>query len=365
MKNFKIILIISIMSLILVGCQQAEEQVPETVVEKVPVLTSELVEMDFSETYLSIGQFEARDLIQVYTGGVGEIERLMVFPGEVVTKGQILFTLNKEMFERDYKIVESNLRTIRDNAKTRYEDTLKDFEEKSILYGSGALAKTELDQSRSQLTQSKKTYQDAVTSYNNQTATLKEALDDRIVVSPIDGRVGTILIAEKDSVQNIPALEIINDDELFVKAMVTGKALAYIAQGDKAQVFPDGDRLNVIKGVVESYNIIANETDGLFEVHILVDRGEGIYRTGEYAEVQFLIKERTGLGILRKSVLKSDSEEYVYIIEEEYARKKAVETGVVQNQYIEILSGLNGQERIVIQGQSFLNDGALIIEEQN
>jgi len=364
-KIFKMMLIICIVSVIVTGCQQAEEQVPETVVEKVPVLTSELVDMDFSETYLSIGQFEARDLIEVYTGGAGEVERMMVSPGEVVTKGQILFTLNKEMFERDYRTVESNLRTVRDNAKTRYEDALKDFEEKSILYDGGALAKSDLDQSKSQLTQSKKTYQDAVTAYNNQTATLKDALDDRLVVSPIDGRVGSIHIAEKDSVQNIPALEIINDDELFVKAMVTGKALAYIAQGDKAQVFPDGDRLNAIKGVVESYNIIANETDGLFEVHILVDRGEAIYRTGEYAEVQFLIKERTGLGILRKSVLKVDGQEFVYVIEEDHATKRAVETGVIQNQYVEIVSGLTGQEQIVIQGQSFLEDGALIIEEQN
>lgn len=366
MKNKILCGVVFMIVIFTVACSRETSETPQVNnVDKVPVATSLAVEMDFEETFLSIGSFVASDVLKIYTGGVGDVERIMISPGELVNKGDLLFTLNQSSFENSYKATESQLRTIRENAKIKYQDAQTDFEQNSILFDSGALSKSDLDSSRSNLSVSKKNYQDAMTNYNSQVATLKDALEDRMVTSPIEGVVGAIYIDENQRVQNIVALEVINDDQMFVEAWVTGKVLAYIAEGDAVRIYPDGEVLNKIEGRVESYNIIADETTGLFKVKVLVTESVPFSRTGEYAEVEFVIKERVNPAVLRKSVLKENETNFVYIIKEGIAYKRAVIIGEAKQQYVEILEGLGIDEHIVIQGQSFLDDGDEVEEQIN
>lgn len=369
MKN-KLFLLLVILVIAFSGCtkkveEEGSDALPELDLEKVPVSTSLAIEMDFEETFLSIGVFSANDVLKIYTGGAGDIERIMVSPGEIVNAGDLLFTLDQSSFENNYTAIESQLRTTRDNARIYYQDAQKDFEQNSLLFDSGALSKSDLDASKSELSKRKKTYQDSITNYNAQVSTLKDALEDRMVRSPIDGDIGAIYVDEKEAVENIVALEVINDDQMFVKASITSKVLAYLTEGDTVRIYPDGEELNQLEGRVESYNIIADASTGLFEVQILVTDTTTFNRNGEYAEVEFIIKERKNPAILRKSVLTENESSFVYIIKEGIAYKQVVVVGIAKQQYIEVLDGLEIGDHIVIQGQSFLNDGDEVVEQLN
>lgn len=174
-----------------------------------------------------------------------------------------------------------------------------------------------------------------------------------------------IYIEKKKHVENVVILEVINDDQLFVKASITGKVLAYITEGDDVRVYLDGEELNQIKGRVESYNIIADELSGLFEVKVLVTEALDFNRNSEYVEVEFIIKERTNPAILRKSVLKENESSFIYVIKEGIAYKRTVIVGEVKQEYIEVLEGVQINDHIVIQGQSFLNDEDEVVEQLN
>jgi len=363
MKNKKIRILFFLILVVMVGCSKKPTQEVEVVKEKTSVMTAESIKMTFKKSFLSIGEFQAGEVLEVYTGGTGTIQQILVSPGDYVVKEDVLFTLDDSEFENQYNATESTLRTVRDNAKTAYVDAQKKFEDQSILYNNGALSKHELDDARSSLSQLKKTYQNAATNYTSQTSILKETLEKRVVRAPIEGLVGAIYIEEDNTVQDIPAIELVNDTQMFVKAMVTGSVLANIAPGDEVTIYPDGNSTISIAGRVEHYNLVANEGSGLFEVEVLVLGTILGARTGSYVEVDFIVEERIAEAVLRKSVLTSNGETYLYVIEEGIAKKRKVETGLVEQQYIEIKAGLTDQAKIVIQGQSFLEDGIEVSEE--
>lgn len=362
----RLILILIICSSMIFGCSQPDEVSVVEIKESAPVLTADIVKMTFEDEFLSIGTFEASDVIKVYTGGEGDVERIMVSPGDKITAGQVLFTLDKSSFENSYKATESQLRTLKESAEIEYEQALKAFEKNSILYESGGISRDELDASRIRLKKGKQSYQDAVTNYNSQVSTLKDALDDRMVTAPISGIVGVVYINENETVSDSLAVEIVNDDQMFVIAMVTDTVLAYINEGDSVLIHPDGETGETIAGLVKNYNIVADEKTGLYDVKILVLEPVLSTRTGSYAEVTFIMKERESLAVLRKSVVKRGGQEYIFVVEDDRAYRKNVVIGTTYQQYVEIVSGLKGDEVIIIQGQELLEDGeSVVVQEYN
>ncbi|MBN2897564.1 MAG: efflux RND transporter periplasmic adaptor subunit [Clostridia bacterium] len=365
MKNKWLILSIIFISLT-TGCQQrsdSEVNSDSNIISETPVITVHPIEMDFQESFLGIGYFKASNTLKINTGNSGSVEQILVSPGQSIHTGDILFKLDQSDYENNYKKVESQLRTVRDNAYILYQDQEKDFQQKSILYEKGALSKLELDNARSALSQSKKNYQDAITAYSTQTATSKDALEDRTITSPIDGRIGAIYIKVHEEVQNTVAMEIINDNPMYVYAMVTGKILTSISREDEVLIYPDGDETFALAGYVSNFNIIPDETNGLFQVEIIVKDAPHSTHTGEYAEVEFIRQRRKNLAILKKSIIQDNNQSYVYTVENSISRKTPVLTGSTEQQYIEIIDGLDIDDAVVIQGQSFLEDGDMVIEQ--
>ena len=51
---------------------------------------------------------------------------------------------------------------------------------------------------------------------------------------------------------------------------------------------------------------------------------------------------------------------YVYVVEEERARKREVTPGIYAQGQIELTSGINAGDTIIVVGQNIVNDGNLV-----
>lgn len=59
--------------------------------------------------------------------------------------------------------------------------------------------------------------------------------------------------------------------------------------------------------------------------------------------------------------MKGGGEKYVYVVDENnIAHKTIVETGLKNDEYIEITSGVNMGDKVVTIGQDFLSDGSTV-----
>jgi multidrug efflux pump subunit AcrA (membrane-fusion protein) len=80
-----------------------------------------------------------------------------------------------------------------------------------------------------------------------------------------------------------------------------------------------------------------------------------------FAKVFFEV-EKIGNQILipKKSILTDDGKNYVYIAEDDKPKKITVEKGFTQDGMVQILSGLNTGDQLIIKGQEYITEGASI-----
>lgn len=358
----KKILMLSVVALLtLGGCstnnvntQTAEAQ------DATPVAISSASKKVIQDTYLGIGKIEAGTVLDIYTGGAGDVKDIYVIVGEQVKAGQILFDLDKGNLDNNYATTESQLRTRRDNLKLQFSDSQTSLDKKKELFTSGALSQAELDVAISQLDNLKTQYEDAVTAYNNQVGTLKEALSDRSITSPIGGRVASVTIQKSDSVQNKVALQIIDEAIMNVKAEVSGSLLDTLAVGGHVNVYPDGDRAVLLKAEITSMSYTANAKTGLYEISAVIEDRDAQLRNGAYAELEFLINEREAVLIPKKALIKRGESQIVFIAEANNAVEREVEVGLSVDEWVEIYSGIEKEDQIIVEGQRYVKDGSLI-----
>lgn len=87
----------------------------------------------------------------------------------------------------------------------------------------------------------------------------------------------------------------------------------------------------------------------------------GGLRAGMFAEGRLRIGSVQALVVPRESVVYRDGFAYVFHVDEQNrALQRRIEIGSSQGEFIEVRSGLEGEERIAVRGAGFLGDGDLV-----
>jgi len=141
------------------------------------------------------------------------------------------------------------------------------------------------------------------------------------------------IIAEVDE-EDIPLVAV--DQKTLVKAdAFPGQVL----QGSVAQITPKGDPVN------KSYRV---------RIHLPEDSP---LRIGMTTEVNIVVAEKVDTLLVPATSVRGDS---LFVIEGERVAVRDVVIGIRGNEFLEVLSGLDGVERLVRDGSIDLKDGARI-----
>lgn len=190
---------------------------------------------------------------------------------------------------------------------------------------------------------------------------MKDGLNDReIKKSPISGKIASVSIIENQAVSDFTAVEVIDDSSMIVKTNVTADQINSMLIGDRATVYPNGDRSKVVEGTITVLNEIPDASTGLYIVELQLDSSEFALRTGEFAEIETMIDERSAIVIPKKAVRKVGEKSFVYIAKNETAIQREVVMGTIQGEVIEVISGIAKGESVIVRGQSFLKDQTMI-----
>ena len=80
-----------------------------------------------------------------------------------------------------------------------------------------------------------------------------------------------------------------------------------------------------------------------------------------FARVNIVYERRdNALQIPRTAIIDADGEQSVYIVVGGKAEQRRVATGLANNGWVEVLSGLKGSERVVVIGQAGLKNGTVV-----
>ena len=134
--------------------------------------------------------------------------------------------------------------------------------------------------------------------------------------------------------------------------------LSKIAVGQPAQIMVDAVPGKVFEGRVKLIVPRVDSATSTFPVEIEIQDKEGLLRTGMFARVAVVYERRPdAVQIPRSALLDSDGPPTVFVVESGKAVERPLELGLSNGGFVEVLSGLGRDEKVVVVGQGALKAG--------
>lgn len=358
MKKTMVLLLILGLSAVFIACSRADD----TDVLKeygLPVTVTGSQERSITDTFRSPGVVEPVASYDVFPISAGVVKELLVKPGDRVVKGEILYMLDSATAENNLKLKESSLRTVKNSLTNQLSDTKEQREKVKLLYDQGAASKSELDALDSQIRDIGVQLDDAVTAYLNQVDTLKETLDERIVISPSSGVVSEITFNAGESINLQDRINVVDDSEYIVASYLTADQLRMLDGIEAIAVWLDGKKEHAVDAQVKTTDRVKDPQTNMYRIELsIVGTAYEIY-DGEYAEVVFDTSTRIADVLPLKSVKRVGEDTYIYYIENKVANRVDITLGKVVDEFVEVI-GLPTGRMWVVKGSDRVQDGSSV-----
>lgn len=378
-------------------------------VEKVAIEAAE--KRTIVETVYSSGKLFPATELEITSNISGTIIELYVEEGDLVKKGQLLAKVDPEalvsIVERAEAATDGSkaqlaaVRAQKKQLEAQFENTRIIYERNKQLYEEGVISKAEYEAAVATYNTSKANIEGAVQnilaaeySVKSAEATVKEQkknLSQTRIYAPISGVVSTLYKKQGEQVvgtaqmAGTPILKIANLKTVEVRVDVNERDILTTSIGDSAEIeldaYPDRKFLGIITKIANTATGLSSLTTQLtsdqvtnFEVAILMledsykdldtESERSPFRAGLSASAE--IKTNTAMNILSVPVAavtaredededaiptkekeKQTIKEYVFVQVGDSVSMRQVTTGIQNDNFIEIKSGLKAGEKLV------------------
>lgn len=359
MKKILLGALIMCLSIGLTGCfkSDANDTKKEEAFKTVRVEVARLKVSDQVLTYSGVVRSEVEKRLSFKSSG--RVEKMLVKEGDVVEKGQVLGILDTRDLELQVNSTSSQLLASEKEIaikKESYDFNADDYNKAKTLYDAGIISKTALDSKSLAHEQARLTYEISKDSYNrleSEKSRLNSFLSDGQVKADQKGRIDQILIEESEFVSPGQPVFLMSSNEKKVTTYVTGADRRQMEIGQDVNLIIDGANLS---GLINFIDDSADTKTHSFRVEISID--DSFVTNGSVAGVEFVVGERNGIWIPIQSI-QSTTIDFVYLIEEDRASKRAIEILEVKGDDV-LINGLEAGEKVVVSGMKSLIEGMLV-----
>ena len=341
------------------------------------------------EAITANGKIQPEKEVKISPDVSGEIVELTVKEGDNVEKGQLLLRIKPDNYisQRDRSLAEiSSAQARRAQADAQATQAELSYKRNKQLYEQQTISKSDFEQAEATYTVAKATVDAAKFAITSAEASLKDAnenLTKTSLYAPMTGTVSMLLVelGERVAGTNLMAgtelMRVADLSRMEAQVQVNENDIPRVKLGDTALIEVDAYLDQKFKGIVTE---IANsaKTTGVsadqvtnFDVKILVlpqsykklvDAGDkNPFRPGMSATVDIRTQSKSDILTVpiqsvttRTDTLKTSGKQttkdirtLVFVTDGKYALAKDVKTGIQDNSYIEILSGIAAGEKVV------------------
>ncbi len=186
------------------------------------------------------------------------------------------------------------------------------------------------------------------------------------VRSPIDGTITRLYLARGDTVNQQKPLAVAADlNTMKVAFHIPERDLAYVSKGKPALLTTSAWPEKTFEGEVDRISLSLERASRSAYAEAVFKNPESLLRPGMFAQLEVISRTIQNAIVLPEDAVVRDPDNdcyCVYIVEDSKAVKRVVETGYSQNNKIQITSGVTTQERVIIEGQRFVEDGQRVRE---
>lgn len=339
MKGKKCLLFIMLFLLVMqYSCtNKVKEEQTETTIQ-VKVITVSPVSIDTDNRY--IGVIEESEGTQLSFQVSGNVEQIVVLPGNKVQKGQLLASLNKSRLKNNYQAAQSLLNQAQDA-----------FDRMKTMYENKSLPEIKYIESKSNLEQAKAS-----------ASVAKKDLEDCHLYAPFSGVIGVRNVEQGTNVEaGTPILSLLKVDKVKVRISVSEKDIPKVAVGNKASIYIKALDRNYSGKVIEK-GVVANPLSYTYDLKVELENFHHDIIPGMGCDVG-LKNDTLREYILPISAIQitPDNHRYVWIVGDDLTiRLQPVTIGKLISTGVAILDGIESGDKVVIEGFQKIHEGSKV-----
>jgi RND family efflux transporter MFP subunit len=295
----------------------------------------------------------------------GHVVAVNVDEGSKVKADQALIELDKQDLTAQLEQAQTNIVKSKsgiEQAQVTYNNALLDYKRNQELFNEGTISQKQLETYKAALDISKSNLD--MNNKGNMPAsqatikTIQLNLAKTTITSPISGIIANKNVNMGENINpGTPLLTIVNIDNLILTVNVSEDLLPFLQEGSKVKVMVDSMNNKALDGSIKFISPIAISTGQFFPVEILLNNTQGQLKAGMTAHVHFSLNLQASLAIPNEAILTQNGKNYVYIAENNIAKKVSVDVGIKGDTYTWIKSGILKDTPVITDQLNALIDG--------
>ncbi len=359
----RIVLILAVLLVAIVGfrvaqnimgrsekAQKSRQGTVVSVVAEHPKRQTVVPKIRFSGTLQPIWQADVAAKVD------GRIEQVLVSEGQAVVAGDDLVVLEQRDMSAAYLAAEG----VYVDALTNLEKTTLDLERYEKLLQDGAVSQESVDNLRfaranaeAKLDAAKGALDAAQSKLGGTTVSTPRAgiIQKRYYQEGYYAKVGTALFNIADISTLLAKIDV---PEGYVASVAPGGTVDFtipsMAGDDKSA-----------RGTITRVAPVADSASRTFEAEVSIDNREGRLKGGVYADAVITTKAKENmLTVPFSAIVMRDDQRTVYVVENETAVRRVVNTGYIGDDLVEILGGVTENDLVIAGGQNKIREGSKV-----
>lgn len=308
------------------------------------VESTQVKEGAYSERFETLGNLSTLDSTDLSSEIAGHIEAIHFHSGQQVKKGQVLIQLDDTIYQSELNSAEASLKLSEMN-----------FKRTNQLAKRRLSSEQALDQAQADLKE--KQY----------LVKVKQAQFEKTRIrAPFSGRLGARKISLGQYITvGQPLVHLVANQRMRVEYQIPERYLSKLQMGQKVLLLSEAFPEKPFQGVLSYIDPAIDKDTRTVAVEAIVDNKSDQLYSGLFVKITHLFgdkKER--LLIPEESVIPGLNKQKVFIIENDHARLVQISIGEHHADMVEVIKGLDKNERVIIRGQHKLKDGSKIIDSR-
>jgi membrane fusion protein (multidrug efflux system) len=307
------------------------------------VFVEPVIEREFSIRIEALGTLEPKEVVDLTLNTADRVQSLYFDDGQRVRKGKTLLSLAQR---EQIALTEA--------ADATAAEAAQQLERIERLVARKAVSQAELDEAKRN-----------VNAANAQLRAVQSRQKDRVLVAPFDGVLGFRQVSVGSFVRpGDPVARLIDDSEMNLEFAVPSTFLRSLKPGTKIVARTDDLPGMTFDGEIATIDNAIDPVSRSIRVRATLPNPDRVLISGMFMEIVLTADPRTSLAIPEEAVQPIGPKTFVFKVDETdgaiTANRTEVELGALEKGLIEVVSGLNANDRIISEGVIRVRDGSEI-----
>ncbi len=306
----------------------------------IPVVVGSVEEHDFVDRIEALGTARANESVVISAQVTETVKRVAFEDGAVVRAGDVLVELTSR--EESAQLRE---------ARANYEEAVRQHDRAARLRRDGTVSQAQLDE--------RTTEREAAAA---RLAELRARMRDRLIRAPFAGVLGMRSVSPGTLVQPGHPITTLDDIDLIkVDFSVPERFLSVIEPGLAVHATTAAYPGRRFEGVVRAVDTRIDPETRSVRMRADLPNPDHDLRPGMLMAIELAANERRAFSVPEESIVPLGEKNFVFVVGAEgRAERVELDTGRRAAGHVEVLSGLAGDEQIVVEGGSMLFPGSLV-----